>query len=151
MKTGLVVLAVLVLCLVAPVAAQTAEVDWAHGTDFTQFRTFTWATGAYPINDADVSLGMANAVQDELAAKGVEFVDPKRKFDVFVTYNIKVNQDVHDTSRQVIVVALRIFDSKNNNVIWRAGGNVAVVDDQNKNRANVRALVAAMFAQYPPE
>ncbi|HTK96300.1 MAG TPA: DUF4136 domain-containing protein, partial [Terriglobales bacterium] len=61
------------------------------------------------------------------------------------------NQDVHDTSQQVIVVALRIFDSRNNNVIWRAGGNVAVVADKDQNRANVRALLAAMFAQYPPE
>ncbi len=144
--------AVLLLCLLVPVvvAAQTAEVDWDHGTDFSRFHTFTWAKAPYPIQDPDASLGMARAVQDELEAKGVQFVDPQEKFDVFVTYNAKINPDLQDPSRKLITVKLRIFDSRNNTVIWRAGGYVALVNDKEQNRRNVRALLAAMFEKYPP-
>ena len=144
--------AALLLCLLIPVvvAAQTTEVDWVHGTDFSRFHTYTWATAAYPIQDPDASLGMARAVHDELEAKGVQFVDPQQKFDVFVTYNVIINPDPQDTSRKLITVKLRIFDSRNNTAIWRAGGYVAVVNDKMQNRRNVRALLAAMFQKYPP-
>ncbi len=144
--------AVLLLCLLVPVviAAQTTDVDWARGTDFSRIHTYTWATAAYPIQDPDASLGMARAVQDELAAKGVQFVDPQQKFDVFVTYNAKINQDPQDTSRKLITLKVRIFDSRNNTVIWVAGGYIALVNDKLQNRRNVRALLAAMFQKYPP-
>ena len=144
--------AVLLLCLgiAAVVAAQTTEVDWVRGTDFSRFHTFTWATAPYPIQDADASLGMARAVQSELESKGVQFVGPQQKFDVFVTYNVIINPDVQQPSRKLITVKLRIFDSRNNTVIWRAGGYVAVVDDKLQNRRNVRALLAEMFQKYPP-
>ena len=142
----------LLLCLLVPVVvvAQTTEVDWVHGTDFSRFHTFTWATGAYPIQDPDASLGMARAVQNELEAKGVQFVDPQQKFDVFVTYNAKINPDPQDMSRKLITLKVRIFDSRNNTVIWTAGGYVALVNDKVQNRRNVRALLAAMFQKYPP-
>lgn len=145
-------LAVLVLCLLvaAVAAAQTAEVDWVHGTDFSRFHTFTWATGAYPIQDPQPSLGMALAVQEELGAKGVQYVGPQEKFDLFVTYNAVVNPDPQDSSRQIITVKVRIFDARNNTRIWLAGGYVALVSDRAENRRNVRALLAEMFRQYPP-
>ena len=145
--------AILLLCLLVPVvvAAQTAEVDWVHGTDFSRFHTFTWATGAYPIQDPDASLGMARTVQSELEAKGVQFVDPQQKFDVFVTYNVKINPDALNPGQQIITVKLSIFDSRNNTAVWRAGGYIALVnDDKEQNRRNVRALLAAMFQKYPP-
>lgn len=151
MKLG-TCLAVLLLCLVVSgaVHAQTAEVDWVHGTDFSRFHTFTWATAAYPIQDPDASLGMAFAVDEELGAKGVTFVDPQQKFDVFVTYNAQIKPDPMDMSKKSVTVQVRIFDSRNNTVIWRAGGNVALGADKAQNRRNVRALLAAMFQQYPP-
>ena len=145
-------LAALLLCLLAPavVAAQTAEVDWVHGTDFSRFHTFTWATGAYPIQDPDANLGMAAAVQDELGAKGVQYAGPQDKFDLFVTYNAVINPDAQGTARKVITIKVRIFDARNNTRIWIAGGYVALVDDLEENRRNVRALLAEMFRQYPP-
>ncbi|HYX68034.1 MAG TPA: DUF4136 domain-containing protein [Terriglobales bacterium] len=144
---------VLLLCLLisATLAAQTVDVDWVHGTDFSRFHTFTWATGAYPIQDPDASLGMAMAVQNELEGKGVQFVGPQEKFDCFVTYNVKVNPDPQDSSRQIVTVKLSLFDARNNTSVWRAGGYFAAVEDKAENRRNVRALLDAMFQQYPPE
>ena len=144
--------AILLLCLLISVAvdAQTAEVDWVRGTDFSRFHTYTWATAAYPIQDPDASLGMARAVGGELEAKGVQFVSPQQKFDIFVTYNVIINPDPQDSSRKLIIVKLRIFDSRNKTVIWRVGGSVAQVNDKMQNRRNVRALLATMFQKYPP-
>lgn len=145
-------LAILLLCFLVPVvvAAQTAEVNWVRGTDFSQFRTYTWATPAYPIQDPDANLGMAAAVQEELEGKGLRFVGPQQKFDVFVTYNAVINPDAQATARKIITIKVRIFDARNNTRIWMAGGYVGLVDDLQQNRQNVRALIAEMFRQYPP-
>jgi hypothetical protein len=130
--------------------AQTIDVDWARGTDFGKFHTFTWATGAYPIQDPDVSLGFARAVQDELEQKDVKLVGPADKFDIFVTYNARVSPDPQASSRNLITVQVRIFNASNNNVVWRGGGYVAMAKDKEANRSNVRALLDAIFQKYPP-
>ena len=144
--------AVLLPCLLlaAMAAAQTSEVEWVHGTDFTRFRTFTWAKPPYPIQDPDANLGMQRAVQEELENKGVLLVDQRQKFDLFVTYNAVINPDVQDPSRKLITIKLRMFDSRNNTVIWRAGGYVDLGGDRQQARSKVRALVASMFHKYPP-
>ncbi len=145
-------LAVLLLCLLVStlVTAQSVDVDWVRGTDFSRFHTFTWATGAYPIQDADASLGMALAVQNQLEGKGLQYVGPQEKFDVFVTYNVKVNPDPQDSSRTIVTVKLSIFDARNNTSVWRAGGYFTAVQDKAENRRQVRALLEQMFQQYPP-
>jgi hypothetical protein len=132
-----------------PASAQTTDVDWVRGTDFSKFHTFTWATGAYPIQDPDANLGFARAVQEELEHKNVKFVDPQQKFDVFVTYNARVSPDPKDSSRNLITVQVRIFESRNNTVIWRAGGVTTLAKDRDENRKNVRELLASMFQKYP--
>jgi Domain of unknown function (DUF4136) len=144
---------VVMLCLsfavVAP--AQNVETDWVRGTDFTRYHTFTWATGQFPIQDAEADLKMGDAVQAELQAKGVNYVDPSQKFDCFVTYNLVINPDPQNTGGNIITVQLRLFDSKNNTVVWRAGGFVPVVPNNlPQNRKNVKAVIAKMFAKYPP-
>ncbi len=145
-------LAVLLLSLVVPlvVVAQTADVDWIRGTDFSRCHSFTWATGAYPIQDPDASLGMARAIQDELEGKGVKFVSPQEKFDTFVAYNAIINPDVKDVTKKVITIKVMLFDAKNNNIVWRAGGYVSLVNDRQENIKAVRALLTSMFQKYPP-
>jgi len=150
MKKLTITFAALLLVLVQAASAQTVKVDWVRGTDFSKFHTFTWATSRYPINDPDANLGMANAVKDELSAKGVQYVDPKSTFDVFVTYNAKTTQDPKNTSKQILTLSVRIF-AGNNTVIWSASVNVPWVNDKAQNGQNARALIATMFAQYPPK
>ena len=140
------------LCLLGAVTAvgQTASVDWVRGTDFSRFHTFTWATGAYPIQDPDPNLRMAFAIQDELAAKGVTYVMGQQKFDVFVAYTAIVNPDPQSVSRNIVTLKVMIFDSRNNTIIWRAGGYFELGKDKQQNRANAKALLVSMFNKYPP-
>jgi hypothetical protein len=144
--------AVLLMCLAIPtvVAAQNPQVDWIRGTDFSRVHTFTWAKAAYAIQDPDANLGMALAVQDELGAKGVQYVDSQQKFDVFVTYMAKINQDPQNMSQNILTLNVRIFHSGNNSVIWSAGGYIALGADKIQNRRKARALLAEMFQKYPP-
>jgi len=149
----LLVVAVVLFCLSFAIAApaQDVQTDWVRGTDFSRFHTFTWATGQFPIQDAEVDLKMADAVRADLQAKGINYVGPNDKFDCFVTYNLAINPDPQNTGGNIITVQLRLFDSKNNTVVWRAGGFVPVVPNNlPQNRKNVKAVIAKMFAKYPP-
>lgn len=144
--------ALLLLCLTLPLlaAAQTTQVEWDHGANFSSFHTFTWAVGPYPIQDADASMGMLTAVRDELEAKGVRYVDPKDPFDTFVTYNARMTADPQDSSRRVLTLNVRIFRAQDNTIVWTAAGNFTMSDDKEQNRSRARALLAELFQQYPP-
>jgi hypothetical protein len=141
----------LFLAIATVVAAQNPQVDWIRGTDFSRVHTFTWAKAAYAIQDPDSNLGMARAVQDELGAKGVQYVDPQQKFDLFVTYVAKINQQPQNMSQNMLTLNVRIFDSRNDTVIWSAGGYIMLGADKAQNRRNARALLAEMFQKYPPQ
>jgi hypothetical protein len=147
--------AVFLLCLLASAVMtalnQNPQVDWVRGTDFSRIHSFTWATAVYPIQDPDVNLGLARAVQDELEAKSVQYVSSDQKFDVFVTYNAKVNQDPANLSQNLLTLNVRIFDAKNNSVIWSAGGHIALGKDKAQNRSKAHELLVQMFQKYPPQ
>jgi len=148
-------LAVVAVCLIAPVViigqSQNPQVDWLRGTDFSHIHSFTWATAVYPIQDPDINLGLARAVQDELEAKSVQYVSSDQKFDVFVTYNAKVNQDPANLSQNLLTLNVRIFDAKNNSAIWSAGGYIALGKDKAQNRSKAHELLDEMFKKYPPQ
>ena len=144
-------LAILISLLPVAALAQDVDVEWDRGIDFSQVHTYTWAKEFYPINDPVPNLRMAIAVAEELQAKGLRIVPPGREtYDVFVTYNAQIVQDPKDSSRKLVVIRARIFDSKNNNQIWRAGGTIALENDQAENLRSARRIVAAMFQKYPP-
>ncbi|HUN88402.1 MAG TPA: DUF4136 domain-containing protein [Terriglobales bacterium] len=149
----LAAVAVILLCLSFALSApaQTVQTDWVRGTDFSRFHNFTWATGQFPIQDAEADLKMADAIQAQLQAKGINYVGPNQRFDCFVTYNLVINPDPQNTGGQIITVALRFFDARNNTVVWRAGSYVPLVPNNlPENRKNVKAVIAKMFAQFPP-
>lgn len=141
----------LLLLLSSAGLAQDVEVEWERGTDFSQFHSYTFAKEYFPINDVAANLGMALAVGEELEAKGLRLVAPKQKtYDLFVSYNARIVPDPQDSSRKSIVLRVRIFNSKDNNLIWHAGGSVPLQKDNADNQRNVRQKLAAMFQQYPP-
>ena len=143
-------LATILLLLPAVTQAQELKVEWDRKTDFRQFHTYTFAPAPYAIRDPDALMGMALAVSEEIEAKGLRFVAPQQKtYDVFVACNAQIIPDPQDSSRRLVVIAVNIFDSRNN-MIWRAGGNVLLVNDNSENRRNVRRMLAAMFQKYPP-
>ena len=141
------------LCLIvsAVLCAQNPQVDWVRGTDFRSIHTFTWAKAYYAVQDPYANLALSVAVQDELGAKNVRFVSSEQKFDVFVTYTARINQDPQNLSQNILTMNVRIFDARNNSVVWSAGGFTALVKDNAENRKKARQLLGEMFQKYPPE
>ena len=131
--------------------AQNPHVEWVRGTDFERFRTFTWASAAYAVQDPAANFGLARAVQSELEEKMVRFVEPQDKFDCFVTYNAKVNQDSRNSSQNVLTLNVRVFDSRDNSVVWSAGGYATFNGDKAQNYRNALELLHRMFQRYPPK
>lgn len=137
-------------CISIAASQTTTDYDYARGVDFTAFHTFTWAKAYYAIQDPDANLAMAAAAQHELEARGVTYVPDNQKFDIFVTYNAIVNQDPADSSKKTLTLKVRIFDSRNNNMVWQCGGYINLGNDRQQNRLAARKLLAQIFAKYPP-
>lgn len=146
--------AVFVLTLVSSLALaaqnQNPQIDWVRGTDFSKYHTFTWAKAYYAIQDPYANLALASAVQDHLSGKGFQFVPQDGNFDVFVTYTARINQDPANMSQNILTMNVRIFDAKNNSVVWSAGGFTPIGKDNSENRLKARLLLDQMFQKYPP-
>src|SRR5438270_5336632 len=116
-----------VVCLLtaASLPAQKVMVDSVRGTDFNHFTRFTWATGAFPINDQEMNTAMAGLVKGELEAKGLRYVSSEQRFDAIVIYDAKLTESPQNSMEKFITINVRIADSRTNSVVWSAGGYTA--------------------------
>ncbi len=147
MKTKLALLFLLLFAVALPACAQDVLVDYDHSIDFTQYRTFAWATGPYPVQDQVWSERLAIYVETELLSQGVSRILPEKNFDLFVSYNMNVVVDANQ--QQIVKVTVRVADARNNVVVWRAAASDKYVDDDQQNIQTVRSLVQLMFQQWP--
>ena len=147
MKTRITLAFLLLFALALPASTQDVLVDYDHTVDFSTYHTYAWTTVAYPVQDQQWNQRLALAVNAELTARGVARVLPEKNFDVFVGYNMKVFSDPN--LGQLVKVTVKIVDARNNNVVWSAAANDKYTDDEQQNIQTVRALIKAMFAQYP--
>jgi predicted class III extradiol MEMO1 family dioxygenase len=90
MKRLLAILAV--ACVISPVAAQKARVDFDHASDFSHYQTYRWAA---PPN-ADVlnqimQLRVMGFVEEALAAKRLRRVETGG--DLLVNFEMDVRQE----------------------------------------------------------
>lgn len=141
-----------VLALLGPaLRAQTVDVEWIHGTDFTVFKTFAWEVQRVnPVNDAAWDARFRTFVEAELSANGMSKADENGKFDVIVWYNAQLQQDMKDTSKQNIRIQVALADASDNRILWRGAGNVGVTGDDAKDAATYQSLIHRIFQHYPP-
>ena len=151
MRTRILLLIAIVGLLVASLPAQTVNVDWVRGTDFTAFKTYAWEVQrAFPVNDAVWDARFRTFVEAELNARGMTRAGEDGKFDVIVWYNAQYQQDMSDTSKQNIRIQVALGDPSNNVVLWRGAANLPVSGDDAKDAATYRAAIQRMFQRYPP-
>ena len=147
MKPRIVFALLLLLVLALPASTQEVLVDYDHSVDFTRYHTYAWATGVYPVQDQQWNQRLALYINAELAAKGVARILPEKNFDLFVSYNLNVV--LGPDQQQIMKITVRIADARNNQVVWRAAANDKYSGDEQQNIQTARALVQAMFAQFP--
>ena len=146
----LMVVAVLGL-LVTALPAQTVDVDWVRGTDFSVFKTYAWETQrVFPVNDPLARAHFVDVIGGELAAKGLRQSGANAKFDLIVVWNARLQQDLQDTSKQTVTVQIGLADPSNNRVLWRASAFSQISGDDARDAAIYQQLVHQMFQQYPP-
>jgi phage I-like protein len=149
MKTKLALVLLLVFAIALPASTQDVVVDYDHSIDFTQYHTFAWATGAYPVRDAQWNQRLALYIDQELTARGVARILPEKNFDLFVSYNMNVVLDPNGNG-EIVKVGVRVWDPRlNNRVVWSAVANDQYSKDDAQNAAAVQRLIQTMFQQYP--
>src|SRR4030095_620720 len=66
--------------------AQKVNVDWDRGTNFTGFKTYTWAKGT-PAANPMMGDRIVQDIDTQLAAKGLQKVDASANPDLVVIYH----------------------------------------------------------------
>lgn len=161
--------AALVLSFLAALGACSSmqvHTDFDEGVDFTEYRTYRWdmkqTRNRKDINSL-LDKRIRDAVDDELAAKGLERVEAGA--DLVVTYRAGVREKVDVTStwyawgyrrRGVRVdrykqgsIVIDLIDPDMKQLVWR-GAAVGVVDASDKSQEKVAEKVAKILAGYPP-
>jgi hypothetical protein len=142
MKFGLAIFFFITLVTVTTVRAQDVKVDFAKGTDFSRFKTYSWTSGVpakNPLIDRQIRAG----IEQQLAAKGLQRLE--QGGDLGVLYIAAIDRDLQvstsrwettgDWSRQVVsginvssqmwdvevgTLVVCFSDASGKNLLWRA-------------------------------
>jgi hypothetical protein len=154
-------------------SAQKVNVDWDKGTNFQNFRTFAWGNNTHaknPIMDQRIVQG----IEAQLAAKGLQKVDPQSNPDLVVRYHAATDTETQlntmDTGMygpgwrwggmgssttyvdKILVgqLIVDIGDVKDKKYIWRGTASGTISDKPEKNEKNIDKALTKMFEKFPP-
>ncbi|HEY6293707.1 MAG TPA: DUF4136 domain-containing protein [Terriglobia bacterium] len=153
---------------------QKVNVDWDKTANFSSFKTYAWAKGT-PSPNQLVDQRITNAIDAQLAAKGLQKLDAGANPDLAVTYAAAVGAQTQlntttlggwggpwrygwgggtsTTSVQQIPVGqlvVELGDIKNKDLVWRATSSDTMSDNPQKNEKKINKAVEKMFKKYPP-
>jgi hypothetical protein len=147
--------------------AQDVSYDYDKSADFAALKSYAWAPDGN-IQDELTHKRIVQAIDAQLAAKGLHPVEAGAKPDVVVTYRAGVRQDLQvngygayrlnrwNSARveQVPVGALLVemVDAKTKNVVWRgmATKDLDVNASPEKREKNINKAAEKLFKKYPP-
>jgi hypothetical protein len=141
--------------------------DYAPGTDFSNYRTFTWISdnpmiGSSPMISPLTPGRIQLAIIDALKDKGISFVTEQKSADFVVAFMVGTRQQVRvDTTNYPVGyrgpyawgvgfvqdvdvreftqgrLAIDIFDTKSRQPVWHGYGSKNVTEADQKNAAEV--------------
>jgi Domain of unknown function (DUF4136) len=156
-------------------SAQKVNVDWDKSTNFQNFRTYTWGNNTHaknPIMDQRIAQG----IEAQLAAKGLQKVGPESNPDLVVRYHAGTNTETQlntiDTGPygpgwrygwggmgssttyvdKILVgqLIVDIGDVKDKKYIWRGTASETISDKPEKNEKTIDKALTKMFEKFPP-
>ncbi len=158
------------LCL-----AQKVEVDYDHGANFANFKTYSWAPSAAgaQVNQL-MEQRIVSAVDEELAKKGLRRVESGG--DVTVSYQAAVRQETQLTTYNtgygpgwgwgwgasgisttnatkipVGTLVIDLTDPTARQLVFRAYATDTLSDKPEKNAKKLKKAIDKMFEKYPPK
>lgn len=154
--------------------AQTISFDFDKAVNFAGFRTYAWAQGTN-VPDALVHQRVVNAVDVQMALKGLQQVQGDATPDVLVAYHAAFDRNLQVTgfgsgwgpyrfagtrtvsarAEEIVVgtMVVDVIDAKTNTIVWRATATKDI--DMNakpeKRDKNISRTAAKLFKNYPPK
>lgn len=172
MKATTLGITLLLLCLVAPLIAQTdVHVTYNHAIDFTKYHTYAWGQMPKPsqVKNPQLAKEAQNQVNATLEARGLRMVKLSDNPDLIVTMSGASKEKTlysnyyesgtiltagtdYGTPEQQLVGALVIdlYDVKAKKLAWR-GTAIGVMKQDNvkKNIELVDKAISKMFDKFP--
>lgn len=167
--------AFLLITLISATAyAQKVNVDYDKGTNFSSYKTYSWAEGTPATNPLGHQRIIAG-IEAQLAAKGWQKVESDS--DVVVIYSAATTTETQintfntggpwggyrwgwggyggssTTTVQKIPVGQLVVDMadvKNKSFIWRGTASDTLSDKPEKNQKKLDKALAKMFKKFPP-
>jgi hypothetical protein len=152
-------------------AAQDVSYDFDKSADFSSLHDYAWVRGT-PVNDELSHKRVVDAIETQLAAKGLHQADGRESADVLIAYHAVFARDlaIHGMSsgwggyrlsrtgtaraEQVVVgtLVVELIDAKTGSTIWRgiATRDVDVKASPEKREKNINKAAEKLFKHYPP-
>jgi Domain of unknown function (DUF4136) len=162
------------LALATTAFAQDISYDYDKGTDFSRIKTYAWVRWTN-LGDELNHKRIVDAIEAQLAAKGLVKVEASANPDVMVAYHTSFSRDLEINGsatgwagyrfgpvrsgsarvEQVVVGTLYvdIVNAKTNTIVWRgiATKDLDVNASPEKRDKNITKAAEKLFKKYPPE
>lgn len=162
------------LALLTTIAlAQNVTYDFDRAANFSKFKTYAWVRGTN-VDDQLNHTRIVNAVDAQLASKGLTRVDASANADVLVAYhasfdtNLRINgfssgwggyrfggnRSGTATAEEFMIgtLAVDMVDATTKTIVWRgmATKEIDVKANAAKRDKNINKAAEKMFKNYPP-
>jgi Domain of unknown function (DUF4136) len=138
-------------------------VDFGHALSFQGFETYTWGKGT-PVKNPLMDQRIVQAIDKQLAAKGITKVDPSTNPDLVVIYHAAVGTETElNTTNMggwrwgggvdkipVGPLTVDIGDAKTKKLAWMGNASGTLSDNPEKNTKRINSAVEKMFKKFPP-
>lgn len=155
-------------------SAQSISFDFDRSISFGAFKTYAWVSGTN-VPDALVHQRIVNAVDVQLARKGLTRVDAEARPDVLVAYHASLDKDlqisgfgsgwggyrfggyrtVSARAEEILVgtMIVDIVDAGTSTIVWRgtATKDIDVDAKPDKRNKNITKTAEKLFKHYPPQ
>lgn len=154
--------------------AQTVTYDYDRTTHFARLRTYAWVRGTGVDDDLNHKR-IVNAIDAQLASRGLREVPPGAGPDVLVSYHATFDKDVEVSgyssgaawvgprfgairtgsvrAHEVLIgtLAVNMLDAQTRTTVWRgtATKDVSAKASPEKRDRNIEKAVAKIFRHYP--
>jgi hypothetical protein len=153
--------------------AQNITYDFDRSANFSRFRTYAWVRGTV-LRDELNHTRIVNAVNAQLAGKGLTRVAASAHPDVLVAYHASFDRDLRITgfssgwgpygfgvsrtgsarTEEILTGTLVVdmVDARTNTIVWRgvASKEVDIEADPRKRDRNINRAAERLFKNYPP-
>jgi hypothetical protein len=154
--------------------AQSVTYDFDRGVNFNKYRTYAWVSGTN-LPDALNHRRIVNAIDAQLAARGLTKVESSASPDALVAYhasldtNVRINafgsgwggyrfgamRSATATVEEIPIgtLVIDIVDAESKNVVWRGSATKELDSYANaeKREKNINRAAQKLFRNYPPK